>query len=75
MDANLNQQVFWRGLGVLDEDIEVTVLVEDSRVEQFEFEAVAAALWLCSINSPYGNAWCGYLYKYFMYECVGVLSR
>ena len=28
-----------------------------------------------SIKSPYGYAACGYLYRYFMYECVGVLSK
>ena len=30
---------------------------------------------LVSTRAEYGNAACGYLYRYFMYECVGVLSR
>ena len=30
---------------------------------------------LRSTSSAYGNAACGYLYRYFMYEWVGVLSR
>src|SRR4051812_42144623 len=30
---------------------------------------------LVATISSYGKADCGYLYRYFMYECVGVLSR
>ena len=63
-------------LRVLDEDVEVPVVVEDARVEQLVLELfVATGCRFVSTRSPYGNARCGYLYRYFMYECVGVLSR
>ena len=37
-----HQNVFRPGLGVLDEDVEVTVIVEDARVDQFELGLILA---------------------------------
>ena len=43
VDRDLNQNVFGRLLGILDEHVEVAVLVEHARVEQLVLEFVAAA--------------------------------
>ena len=40
---DLHQQVVRRRLGVLDEDVEVAVVVEDAGVEQLELRLTAAA--------------------------------
>ena len=42
VDGDLDQDVFGRLLGVLDEDVEVAILVEHAGVEQFILELVAA---------------------------------
>ena len=42
VDADLDQDVFGRFLGVFHEHVEITVLVEDARVEQFVLELLAA---------------------------------
>ena len=41
-DRDLHQDVFRRGLRVLDEHVEIAILVEHARVEQLVFELVAA---------------------------------
>ena len=43
VDADLNQDVLGRFLGVFHEHVEVTVLVEDAGVDQFVLEFLAAA--------------------------------
>ena len=43
VDRHLHQHVFRPGLGVLDEDVEVAVVVEDAGVEQLELRPVPAA--------------------------------
>ncbi len=70
------KQVFGRGLGVFDKNIEVAILIKDPGVEQFVLEFISTAS-TDSFRSGLrtGNSPCGYLYKYFMYEWVGVLSR
>ena len=42
VDGDLDQDVLGRRLGVLDEDVEVAVLVEDAGVEQLVLELAAA---------------------------------
>ena len=42
VDRHLHEQIFWPGLGVLDEDIEVAVVVEDAGVQQFVLGLVLA---------------------------------
>ena len=44
VNRDLNQHMFRRLLGVLDEHVEITVVVKYARVEQFVFEFVASAL-------------------------------
>ena len=43
VDRDLNQQVFRGRLGVLDEDVEVTILIEHAGIDQLVLEFVAAA--------------------------------
>jgi len=43
-DADFNQDVLGIGFGVFDEDIEITVFVENSGIEQFIFQFVPAAI-------------------------------
>lgn len=40
---NLDEEVFWPGLGVFEKDIEVTLLVKDPGVQQLELEILVAA--------------------------------
>src|SRR5262249_51557312 len=47
MNNDLDQDIFRRFLGILDEDVEVPVVVEDSRVEQLVFRLVPPALPAC----------------------------
>jgi len=42
MDGDLDQEVFGRPLGVLDEHVEVAVLVEHARIEQLVLHVVPA---------------------------------
>jgi hypothetical protein len=49
------------GLGVVDLDVEVAVVVEDAGVEQLVLGSSAAARRVLSTRSSYGNAACGYL--------------
>ena len=44
VNRNPNQQVFGRGLGVFDKDIEVTILIKDPCIEQFVLEFISTAL-------------------------------
>ena len=66
LDANAN--VFRPGFGIFDEDIEVAVFIEDSRVQQFILGRAhlppAASVFFQ--NFWYGNSPCGYLYNIFM---------
>ncbi len=39
--GDLDQQILWRRLRVLDEDVEVAIAVEDAGVEELVFEALA----------------------------------
>ena len=43
VDCDLDQDVVGRLLGVLDEDVEIAILVEDARVEQLVFKFLPAA--------------------------------
>ena len=43
IDADLDQDVFRRFLGIFDEHVEIAVLIEHSRIEQFVFELIASA--------------------------------
>ena len=43
VNRDLNENVLGRFLGILDEDVEVAVVVEDPRVDQFVFELALAA--------------------------------
>ena len=43
VDADLDQNVFRRLFGILDEHVEVAILIEYARVEQFVFEFIASA--------------------------------
>ena len=43
VNRDLNENVLRRFLGILDEDVEVAVVVEDPRVDQFVFELALAA--------------------------------
>jgi len=47
VNADLHQDVFGRILGVFDKHIEITVLVEDTGIDQlvFEFMAIAPAIY------------------------------
>ena len=49
-------------------------MVEHAGVEQLVFDLLRAAAALVSTRSAYGYSACGYLYRYFMYECVGVIE-
>ena len=44
VNSDLNQHVLWRGLGVLDEDIKIAVLIEHTGVEQFILKTAAPSL-------------------------------
>ena len=71
-----HQDVVGRRLGVLDDDVEVAVVVEDAGVEQLVFRLVRAPRRAVLGTSPRrGTRACGYLYEHLMYEWVGVLSR
>ena len=65
-DADPDENVFRSRLGVFHEDIEVTVVIEDPGIEQFEFHVVTIALLIALDEFVYGNAACGYLYSIFM---------
>ncbi len=43
-DADLDQKIVRGGLRIFDEDIEIAVLIEDSRIEQLVFEILAGPL-------------------------------
>ena len=43
VNADLDQDVLGRFLGILDEDVEVAILIEHARVEQFVLEFVAGS--------------------------------
>ena len=47
VDADLNQQIFGRFLGVLHEDVEVAVLVEHARIKQFVLQFLPRPLPAC----------------------------
>ena len=51
VDADLDQHVLRRCFGILDEDVEVAILVENARVDQFVFEVLAARLRLVLTRS------------------------
>ena len=38
MRGNTNQNIFRAGLGILDKDVEIAVLIEDARFNQLEFQ-------------------------------------
>ena len=70
-----DQDVFGRRLGVLDEHVEVAILVEDSRVEEFILEVVAASCLILANEVVIGIGAMRGLNRYFRYEWVGVASR
>ena len=45
--TDLDQNVLWRLLGILDEHIEVTIVVEDTRIQKLVFHLVAVAPSAC----------------------------
>ena len=47
MDADLDQYVGRRGLRVFDKDIEIQILIEYARVDQFVFGIEAATAFVC----------------------------
>ncbi len=75
VDGDLDENVVRRRLRVFDEHVEIAVLIEHAGVEQLVLEVLRVRLRLVATRSSYGNGACGYLYRYFMYECVGVESR
>src|SRR5437899_13048253 len=54
LDAN--EDVFWRGFGIFDEDIKITIVVEDARVYQLVLlgglGAVAVRLYRPRVRAP-----------------------
>ena len=73
--ADLDEDVLRRLLGILHEDIEVAIVVEDTGIQQLVLHVATIAPSVRLDQIAVGKAACGYLYRYFMYECVGVLSR
>ena len=43
MNRDPHEHVFRPGFGVFDKDIEIAVIIEDARIEQFKFRLVLAA--------------------------------
>ena len=75
-DRDANQNVLDTRLRILDEYVEIAILVEHSGIEQFELAVVLAPVpVLVHQTRRRETRACGYLYRNFMYECVGVLSR
>ena len=74
--ADEHEDVVVRGLGVLDGHLEVAVLVEDRRCRGARTRSPAcrgARSWPGGPRT--GTPRCGYMYRHFRYECVGVESR
>ncbi len=74
-DTDPHPHVLRRILGVLHQDIEIPVFRKDARVRQFELGTVFAAAVILVNELRIGKCRLRILVQYFMYECVGVLSR
>jgi hypothetical protein len=80
VDTDPDQQVFGGRFGILHDDIEIAVVIEDTCVDQFIFKRFPRALCICCHEVGIGISclrilYKYFIYKYFIYECVGVLSR
>ena len=56
-----DRQVLRVGLGVLDEDVEVAIVIEYAGIEQLVLRTLSGAALVLLDELAYGNAACGYL--------------
>ena len=61
VQSDLHQYVFGRGLGIFDENVVITVVIEDPGVDQLVLGVGQPRLALVATRSSYGKAACGYL--------------